>query len=371
MVNTKRIIDNFKEIVSLDSPSHDERLVCEYLKRYLKSIGIEAVEDNAGEKSDGTTGNLYAYIDGDETLCPLLFSAHMDTVEPSHNKTAVIHEDGTITSNGDTVLGSDDVAGVVSILEALTVIKENNLEHRPIELLFTVSEETHCGGSSFFDYSRLKSNQAYVFDMDGEIGGAANKAPTILSYKARFIGQSAHAAFAATEGVHAIKPAALAISKIPCGAVAEEMTANVGVIQGGKATNIIPDLCEIKGEIRSFDDSKVMNFFDDVQKNCKDSAAEFNAEVEIEYEIAVKAFNVDENGEIVKRFKNCCSSLELSGECFPTFGGSDQNVFSANGVDGIVVATGMNKCHSCEEYTSVSELETAAKLALELMISRN
>ena len=370
MVNTNRVIENFNEIVSLDSPSHDERLVCEHLKKYLKSLGIEAVEDNAGEKSGGTTGNLYAYIEGDNSLAPIVFSAHMDTVEPSKNKCAVVHEDGTITSKGDTVLGSDDVAGIVAIIEALEVIKENNLSHRPIELLFTVSEETHCGGSAFFDYSRLKSKQAYVFDMDGEVGGAANKAPTILSYKARFIGKSAHAAFAATEGVHAIKPAALAVSKIPCGAIADEMTANVGVISGGKATNIVPDLCEIKGEIRSFDDSKVMDAFGEVEEICKASAKEFGAEVEIEYEIAVKAFNVDENSEISKRFKDCCASLGLSGELFTTFGGSDCNVFAQYGVEGIVVATGMNNCHAVNEYTSIKELETASKLALKLMLNK-
>ena len=369
MVNTQRLIENFKSIVSLDSPSHDERLVCEYVKDYLKKLSVEATEDNAGEKSGGTTGNLYAFIDGDSALEPLVFSAHMDTVEPAKGKCAVIHEDGKITSKGDTVLGSDDVAGIVSILEALTVIKENNLSHRPIELLFTVSEETHCGGSAFFDYSRLKAKQAYVFDMDGEIGGAASKAPTILSYTAKFTGKSAHAAFAATEGIHAIKPAALAVSKIPCGAIAEGMTANVGVIQGGKATNIVPDLCEIKGEIRSFDDSKVMNSFKEVEEICKASAEEFGAKCEIEYEIAVKAFNVENGSEVAVRFKDCCSKLGLSGELFATFGGSDNNVFAEHGVEGLVVATGMNNCHSVDEYTSVGELETAAKLALELMLS--
>ena len=369
MVKINRILDNFKKIVSLDSPSHDERLVCEYIKEYLKTLGIEAVEDNAGEKSGGTTGNLYAFIEGDKTLEPFVFSAHVDTVEPSKNKCAVIHEDGKITSKGDTVLGSDDVAGIVSILEALTVIKENNLSHRPIELLFTVSEETHCGGSSYFDYSLLKSKQAYVFDMDGEIGGAASKAPTILSYKAKFTGKSAHAAFAATEGIHAIKAACLAVSKIPCGELDGGMTANVGVIEGGKATNIVPDLCEIKGEIRSFDDSKVMKAFGEVQKICEAAAKELGAKVEVDYEIAVKAFNVEANSEISKRFKVCCSKLGLSGELFATFGGSDANVFAQHGVDGLVVATGMNNCHSVDEYTSVSELETAAKLALELMTS--
>ena len=369
MVNTQRILDNFKSIVSLDSPSHDERLVCEHLKKYLASLGIEAVEDNAGEKSNGTTGNMYAYFEGDKDLEPIVFSSHMDTVEPSKNKCAVIHDDGKITSRGDTVLGSDDVAGIVSILEAITVIKEKNLSHRPIEILFTVSEETHCGGSNNFDYSRLKAKQAYVFDLDGDVGSAANSAPTIMMYNASFIGKSAHAGFASKEGIHAIKAAALAVSNIPCGAIGEGITANVGVIEGGKATNIVPDLCKIRGEIRCFDDSKTMDIFKEVEDICKASADEFGAKLEMDYEICIRAFNVDENGEVAQRFKNCCNKLGLSGECAPTFGGSDNNVFASHGIDGLVVATGMNNCHSCEEYTSVSQLEAAAKLALELMLS--
>ncbi len=369
MVNKNRILDNFKSIVSLDSPSHDERLVCEYLKDYLKKIGIEAAEDNAGELSGGTTGNIYAYIDGDNSLEPLVFSSHMDTVEPSKNKQAVIHEDGRITSAGDTVLGSDDVAGIVSILEALTVIKENKLPHRPIEILFTVDEETHCGGSAHFDYSKLKSKQAYVFDLDGDVGIAASSAPTILSYTVKFIGKSAHAGFASKEGIHAIKAACLAVSRIPCGAIGEGITANVGVIEGGKATNIVPDLCRINGEIRCFDDSKTLGVLKEVEEICKSAADEYGAKIEMEYEICIRAFNVDENSSVIERFKKCCSKLGLSGDCEPTFGCSDNNVFAEHGIDGLVVATGMNNCHSVDEYTSVGQLEAAAKLALELMLS--
>ena len=179
MINSKRILQNFKELVSLDSPSLDERLVCEYIKKYLKNLGIDAVEDNAGEKIGGTTGNLYAYLDGTIDGESVLFAAHMDTVEPSKGKTAVVHSDGTITSDGTTVLGSDDLAGVVAILEALTCIVENNIPHPPIEIIFSVCEEKYCWGMNAFDFGKIKSKQAYVFDLDGEIGSAANSAPQV------------------------------------------------------------------------------------------------------------------------------------------------------------------------------------------------
>ena len=370
MVNKDRIIKNFTSMVALDSPSYDERLVCEYIKDYLKSLGIEAHEDNAGDVIGGTTGNLVAYFDGNIDAEPVIFSSHMDTVEPSHGKKAVIHDDGTITSAGDTVLGSDDLAGVTSILEALTVIKENNLPHRPIEIVFTVCEEKHGGGVTALDYSALKSKQAYVFDLDGEVGTAASSAPTILTYTAKFIGKSAHAGFASHLGIHAIKAASLAVTKIPCGAVEEGVNANVGTIEGGKATNIVPDLCTITGEIRSFDDALSDVKYNEVVDICKAAADEFGAKVEFEYSKHIRAFNVADSNPVVKRFKKVCSEMGLSGDCQPTFGGSDNNVFAEHGIDGLVVSTAMNNCHSVDEYTTVDGLLKAAELALNLMLEK-
>ncbi len=367
MVNQKRILENFKALVSLDSPSFDERLVCEWLKSYLKSIGIEATEDNAGEIIGGTTGNLYAYVEGGIDAEPVMFSSHMDTVEPSKGKTAVFHEDGRITSDGTTVLGSDDLAGVVAILEGLTQLKENGIPHRPIEILFTVCEETHGGGASAFDYSKIKSKEAYVFDMDGAPGSAASSAPSILTYTVKFLGKSAHAGFEAEKGIHAIKAAAKAVSLIPCGNIEKGVTANVGVIKGGKATNIVPDYCEITGEIRSFDPAKVEEKISEVLSICKACAKEIGAEIEERHSVEVKAFSTKDDTECVKRFKKVCADMGLSGETYPTFGGSDANTYAQYGVEGIVCATGMNNCHACNEYTTVDELTLAAELALNLM----
>lgn len=369
MVNQERILTLFKEMVALDSPSRNERLVCDYIKNYLATLGIAAEEDDAGARINGTTGNLYASVEGAITAAPLLFSSHMDTVEPSHGKTAILHEDGTITSDGTTVLGSDDLAGVVAILEALTQLKEQALPHRPLELLFTVSEESHCGGIAQFDFSKLHANQAYVFDMDGDVGSAASSAPTISTYTVTFHGKAAHAGFDAQNGIHAIKAAAKAVTLIPCGNIDEGVTANVGVIQGGKATNVVPDTCTITGEIRSFDDSKVNEKRQQVIDICTACAEEIGATIDVQYDTAVTAFNTPDDTAVVQRFKRCCQALGFDGETYPTFGGSDQNTLSAHGVDGIVVATAMNNCHSVTEFTTVKGLTDAAELALALMKS--
>ena len=369
-VNEERMIGLFKKLVETDSPSLNERGVCDILKNEFAKIGVEAREDNAGEIAGGSCGNLYAYIDGGLDLPPVLFSAHMDTVEPSANKKMIMDEDGRIHSDGTTVLGSDDLAGVSAIVEALNIIKENKLPHRPIEVLFSISEETICAGARFFDYDTAKSKEAYVFDLDGDIGTAAYAAPTILSFKAEFIGKSAHAGLAPEEGIHAIKAAALAISRIECGKL-DGATVNIGTVKGGMANNIVPDYCAITGEVRSYSDSKVTEIYEQIEEIIKKSATELGADVKTEARRDVIAYETPVDHPVVKRFCKAIENMERTPVLERSFGGSDNNVFAQHGINGIVVSTAMNACHTTGEWTTKSELMKAAELALNLMLSED
>lgn len=368
-VNEKRIIDLFKKLVETDSPSLGERQLCDILKKELEKLGIEHSEDSVGEKIGGNSGNLYAYINGDLDLPPILFSAHMDTVEPALNKKLIIDEDGRMHSDGTTVLGSDDLAGVTSIIEALSVIKENGLSHRPIEVLFSVCEEHYCSGASYADYGNIKSKEAYVFDLDGSAGTACYAAPTILSLKAEFTGKSAHAGLAPEEGIHAIKAASLAVSKIECGKIGDGTTVNIGTIKGGTADNIVPDYCVFTGEIRSYDDDKVTKQLEAIEEIIREAAAEVGATVKIETTRDVIAYETDTNHAVVKRFIKACDDMGIEAKLERTFGGSDNNSFAQKGITGIVLSTAMNACHTTNEWTTVEDLKGAATLALTLMLS--
>ncbi|MFR5875053.1 MAG: M20/M25/M40 family metallo-hydrolase [Eubacterium sp.] len=369
-INEKRLLDLFKKLVETDSPSGAEKKVCDILKSELGKLNISVFEDNAGENINGNAGNIYAYIDGDMDLSPILFSAHMDTVEPAKDKKCIIDADGKIHSDGSTVLGSDDFAGICSIIEALRVIKENDISHRPIEIIFSVSEENYCKGIFQFDFDRVKSKEAYVFDLSGDIGTAAYAAPTILSFKADIIGKASHAGFAPEQGIHSIKTAAEAISKISCGRIDDETTVNIGTINGGKATNIIPDKCSISGEIRSYSDAKAVKQYNNIEKIIAETAAKFGAAADISFVKNIIAYENDLNSNVVKRFKNVCTDLGLTPKIERSFGGSDNNVIAQNGINGIVAATAMNDCHTLNEWTTVDELKKAAELALNLMISK-
>jgi len=368
-INQVRIVDAFTKLVAIDSPSYGERQAGDYVISRLKSLGLLVIEDDAGERIGGSCGNIYGFLQGSTAGKPLLFCAHLDTVEPSRGKEAVIDKDGVIRSRGNTVLGADDMAGVAAILEALQVIREKNLPHGPVEVLFTVAEEAYTKGGRVFDFTKLMSEEAYVLDLAGPVGTAAYAAPSILSFTATIRGRASHAGFAPQKGIHAIAVAADAISMMPMGRIDEETSVNVGTITGGLGTNIIPDKCVVRGEVRSLSHEKAVKQAELVKKQFERSVNAARAALEFELEIPSVAFETPAGHPVVRRFEKACNAMQLPVSLVKTFGGSDMNVIAQFGIKGIVVANAMNRVHACDEYTTVKELVRIAELTLRLMTS--
>ena len=215
MIDEKRIADFFAELVSIDSPSLEECEMADTLKAKFAEIGVNFTEDHTQEQTGSNAGNLFARIPGSIDGAPVLFAAHMDTVEPAKGKKAVFHDDGTVTSDGTTVLGADDLAGVTAIYEAVRHITEAGAPHRPIEILISTGEELYCKGANAFDYSQVQAKEAYVLDLSGAIGAAAYAAPTLVSFKAEIQGKAAHAGFHPEDGINSIQAAARAVAQLP------------------------------------------------------------------------------------------------------------------------------------------------------------
>ncbi len=370
MINTIRLVKEFCNLVSIDALPYKEREMAEVLKGYLTELGFEVTEDKAGEYYEGNCGNVYGYLPGTLEGPPLLFSAHMDTVEPGNNKRAIVHLDGTITSDGTTVLGADDLSGVVAILEAIRTIKEQGLEHRSIEVLFTIAEEVYIRGSEVFDYSKIKAKEAYVLDLDGTIGTAAIAAPTLVSFTAKITGRAAHAGFAPEEGIHAIMVAARAINKIKQGRIDENTTVNIGTISGGKAKNVVPDLCVLQGEIRSLSHEKAVALGEEIKSVFDEVVREHEAGLEYTTSFGCIAYEVSPKHSVVKRFEKVCQDFSCETKLIQTFGGSDNNNFLKNGITGIVLACAMHQVHSVKEYTTIKELEKCCSIVCGLMQSK-
>lgn len=361
LTNKKRLIEEFKQLISIDSPSFGERNMADYLKEQLTGLGLTVHEDDAGSRLGGNSGNLYGFLEGDNRLQPILLGAHMDTVEPSAGK-RTIEKDGILYSGGDTVLGADDCSGVAAILEALRVVREQKLSHRPIEILFTIAEEAYCKGAAQLDFSNILSKEAYVLDYSGPAGTAASQAPTILSFTAAVHGLASHAGFAPHKGKHAIRAVAEAIAQLPLGQTDFETTLNIGTIQGGRATNIVPDLCTVSGEIRSYSHEKALELADRVRKSFADSAAKIGGTSDFDQLICFHAYKTPQDHPVIERFQRICGTLGLPGTLKPTFGGSDSNVFAQHGITGLVVASAMYQCHSLDEYAPIDELVQLAEL---------
>lgn len=151
LVDKARVKDLFLELTQIPGPSFDERQVADTIKQKLADMGYEAREDGAAEKIGGNTGNLLVDIPGTvPDAPPLIFLCHMDTVDLAVGVQPQVTGD-QITSDGSTALGGDDRSGNAEILEVLRLIKEKNLPHPPIQVIFTVAEEAGLIGSKALD----------------------------------------------------------------------------------------------------------------------------------------------------------------------------------------------------------------------------
>ncbi|MCD8053688.1 MAG: M20/M25/M40 family metallo-hydrolase [Lachnospiraceae bacterium] len=364
---TTRIYREFAELTGIDSVSFSERLMADTLTVKLRTLGFEVWEDDAGGKCCGDAGNLYGFLKGQIPGPPILLSAHMDTVTPGIGKRAVLREDGRITSEGETVLGADDVCGLVEILEGVRRVQERGIPHRDVEVLFTVAEEAYGKGASVFEFGRIHAREAYVFDLSGPVGTAALQAPSIISFRVEVRGKAAHAGFEPEKGIHAIQILSEAVSRMKLGHLDEETTLNIGQIEGGAARNIVPERCVCRGEIRSFYQARALETAAYVERTVREAAEGTGAEVRMDTEVHLEAYQIAENAPVVERFAEVCRNLGLPGEKISTFGGSDNNHLVRQGLQGIVLSCGMYRVHSTGEYTMLKDLELGAELAARLI----
>ena len=376
MINKERLLNEFLRLISFNSESFHEREIGLYLENELKNLGLEVSIDDANIKNavyhnfdpKESFGNIYAYLKGNIDGGSILLSAHMDTVSPGVNKKAII-DSGIVKSDGKTILGSDDATGLALILEALRVIKENNLKHPDIEVVFFTSEEPYCKGSRWFNYSKIKSKIAYVFDLSGKVGNIAISAPTIISFKAEIFGKESHAGFNPEEGISSIVLLSKLISNIKSGRIDNNTTLNFGLISGGTLNNIVPNYAYVTGEVRSSIHNNAINQIKIIENELKNITSNLDASFKLNYDIEIEAYRISDDELVIKKYKKVMENLKINDyKLIDTFGGSDNNNLNKNGIKGVVVANAMNNCHSKDEYFPLEDFYKSALIALHLII---
>lgn len=358
MVNRTRLVDEFLELVKIDSLSGKERQMCDTLKRKLENMGYMPVEDNAGEKIGGNSGNIICTIKGNKNVPAIMLAAHMDTVVPGIGKKAVIEGD-IIKTDGTTILGGDDASGIAIILETMRILKEENIPHGDIQIVFTVAEEIGLLGAKNLDYSKIHAKYGFILDSDGRIGCAAIKAPSQHKINVVVKGKAAHAGIEPENGISAFTVMAHAIANMRLGRIDEETTANIGVIHGGTATNIVCDRVEIEGEARSRQQDKLQSQTDHMRDCFMQAAEKLGGQVEFNYEMEYPAFNVPTDSAIIDIMKSAATDCSIEFEAVVTGGGSDTNIINSKGIVAVDLSVGMTNVHSVKEQISIKDMQDA------------
>src|SRR6185503_6689379 len=250
------VVDLFTELAALPSPPGEERAVADSVIRYLRDLGLKVDEDDAGSKVGSNIGNLYCRLEPTGGGSPIFLCAHLDTVPPTAAIEPVL-EDGVIRNGAGTILGADNKSAVAVMLEGARRVLAENRPHGGIELLFTPKEEVGLHGAAAFDQGRLHARVGYVYDQAAPIGEVVLGAPYAHSMEVRMHGRAAHSGMYPEEGRSAIAAASKAISDFKLGRIDDESSANVGIINGGTAGNIIPEWCTFLAEARSHDQQKL------------------------------------------------------------------------------------------------------------------
>ena len=371
-INEKRLIDTFVELVRTDSESFNEKPMQELLVKKLKALGASVYVDNAGSKYDtNAKGNIIASFKGSVKSQPMILACHMDTVTPGKGIKPVIKKDH-ITSDGTTILGGDDKAGIAIILEVLATLKEQKLPHAPLEILFTLTEESGMRGAKNLDYKKLKSREGLILDNE-EYDELLVQGPCVSDVEVWIKGVAAHAGVCPEKGISALEVAAKALSIMKLGRIDKETVANFAIIKGGAASNIVTEEIYIKGEARSLKEAKLDKQLAHM-KDCFNKAAKLfvkkvdgkTLRPEIKFVTARRygAVSVPKNAPIVKLITQAAKEQGVKLRVCASGGGCDANVLSGFGFTLPNLGIGVQKCHTTSEYLELKPFFTAFKIVL-------
>jgi tripeptide aminopeptidase len=357
MIDRERLLNTFVSLVRIDSPSGEEAALRAELEQRLAALGVETHVDE--------TGSLVGRLPGQGK--PLLLSAHMDTV-PGRGIQPTVRE-GMVYSDGTTILGADDKSGIAVMLEVLTIVQNDGSFCPAIEIALSVGEEIGLLGAKGLDVDWFQAKQALVLDMGGPLNVVVRAAPASDKFDAVVHGRAAHAGANPEAGINAIAVAAQGIAAMPLGRIDDETTANVGLIEGGSAVNVVPDRVALRGEARSHDVHKL-----DAQicamRSALETAVAVNegARLDLEIERAYTSFRLDEEHPLLQRVGRALQTMGADTLVLQAGGGgSDANILNARGIAAVPISTGMTGVHTTDEHVAVEDMVRCAELVLHIL----
>jgi tripeptide aminopeptidase len=360
------VLDLFVELAALPTPPGEERAAADVVLGYLRDLGLEPDEDDCGAAIGSSIGNVYARLEPTAPGTPLFLCAHLDTVPPSGPLEPVV-EDGIVRNAGGTILGADNKSAAAAMLDGVRRVLAENRPHAGIELLFTPKEEVGLVGAYAFDADRLHADLGYVYDQAGPIGEIILGAPWSQSMEVRFHGRASHSGMFPEEGRSAIQAAARAIADLRLGRVDDETTANVGLISGGSAGNIVPEWCTFLAEARCQDESKLHDVVQEMLDAFGFAATATDCEVETQVRKSYTGYRFKQSDDVVRLAATALTACGHVVTYALSGGGADANAFNEHGKRCVNLANGMTDIHTPNEHIAVADLDAMVDVTLALV----
>lgn len=361
-MDNKRLIDLFLEVARINALSGNEKPLADYIKSFLSKYAYQVTEDNSHITTKSNTGNLICKIGNGGNYMLL---SHMDTARPTENVKPIILED-RITSSGDTVLGVDNRAGVSVLLYTLEKIAKEKIPVKDFTVAFTTCEETTLFGSKNLGVNG-EIKHGFIFDSGYRPGNFIYSACGAIGLTIKIIGKASHSGISPEKGINSMQVAAKAISQLPLGRIDEETTMNIGLLKSGSAVNVIPELTELEGEVRSFNLKKAEDNFNLLVNIFKSEAEKIGATVDINYFWDFLPYTIPENAFVYKEITRVLNKVGLEPTPKISLGGSDANSLNGRGIESVNLGIGAQNPHSNEEFIFIEDLVKSAEIALELV----
>lgn len=352
---SQRMIDQFIEMVKIDSESGNEARMIDYLFLEFEKLG--------GKTQKDSYGNLIVKFDAknSKTTETILLSCHADTVKPGIGIEPII-ENGIIKSKGNTILGADDKAGIAELFEALKIAES----YPPLEIAISREEEIGLLGVKNMDFSLLSAKKGFLLDNDTLdtiiIGG-----PSYFTLDVNIKGKSAHAGMEPEKGCNSILAASKAISSLDLGRLDHETTANVGIIKGGVIRNGVPENTTFLAECRSLNHDKAENLANEMFEIITREVESIGAEVEIDMKNLCKAVDIPENSETVIISEKALSTIGIDAKTTFMTGFTDASIYNNKGIEVAVVGIGAQLEHSTDEFIKIEDMEKAVRMIVEIL----
>ncbi len=362
----ERLHETFATLCRIESPSGRERAVADWLTGQLRALGLDVDEDDSGPAAGSDAGNLLARIPG-RGAGSVLLCAHMDTV-PLAAAVEPVLVDGRWENANEGIVGADNKSAIAVIVElARRAVAAGQPPPVGIEILFTVCEEVSLRGSREFDTSRLQSAFGYVFDHATPIGEIVVASPTHYRIVAELRGRAAHAGVRPEAGRSAVVAAATAIAAMRLGRLDAETTANVGLIAGGSAINVIPERCRIEAEVRSLDADRASTVATELVDHLQDAANAGECDLDVNVERMFAGYRTKPRAAQLAAAERALRACGYEPRHIDSGGASDANSFEADGFACTCLADGVEHNHEPGERVSAQDLEMMLDIAITLV----